>query len=198
MNTKIFEFNTRSLPKPLTVCASNFDQASELYGLWSQTHAPFLELGEAEAKVSTWQAMMDVNPQLADAARSGLVGVAYWVGHREGWRIAPADAEPAGIIFPLEPPMKCFVFQDDDMGELLIIAEARRGALLAYEFYIDDLPGWKNAMCAITEISPWLLTGPKVRLRELMDAGWDGVGVPGENGEWTIIPFEEFAKRSGG
>lgn len=59
MNNKIFEFSTRSLPKPLTVCAQDFNQASELYGLWSQTHARFLELGEAEAKVSTWQAMMD-------------------------------------------------------------------------------------------------------------------------------------------
>jgi hypothetical protein len=136
--------------------------------------------------------MAKVNPQLADAAGSGLVGVGYWMGHRDGWHIAPADADPIGVIFPVPPTSKCFAFRDDDMGELLMFVEDHKAAIMAYEFYIDDLDGWKGAMCSISEVSPWLLTGPQITLREEMEQGLEGVAELGDDGFWHITPFAEF------
>ena len=52
---------------------------------------------------------------------------------------------------------------------------------LGIEFSVDGR-GW--------EMSPWLLKGPQVTLREDMDVGLIGVGAVCEDGFWHIFPAD--------
>ena len=42
----------------------------------------------------------------------------------------------------------------------------------------------------VEEMSPWLLRGPQVTLREDMDIGLTGVGSVCEDGFWHIFPAD--------
>lgn len=186
---KVYEFNCAALGLPVTIFAKNIGQAQEIFYLWHSHHAPFLAITETTITESSVSHLTD-QPQLADAARAGIAGVGYWMGHRDGWCIRPADGDAPGVIAPLVPSVRFFVGKSDDVGEVLVFAESQRDADKIYDEYHRDCMGWSDDAQDLADMSRWLLTGPKVTLREDMDAGLTGVGRECEDGNWHILPAD--------
>lgn len=172
MYVKIFQYNCRSFAYPVNVFAQDLGQSAAIFDMWWRNHAKFFDLAEALVEELEHEAVARENPQLADVMITGTLGIGYWLGHREGWVVAAPDDPPAGLVFPLEPAdVKCFVFHDEDMGELMLFAPTRESASSSFDHFVDDIDGWDDAYPSITERSPWLLTGDKLPLRLGMEQG---------------------------
>lgn len=182
---KVYEFNCAALGLPVTIFAKNVGKAHEMFELWRSYHAPFLAITETtigESSVSH----LDDRPQLAEAARAGIAGVGYWMGHRDGWCIRPADGDAPGVIAPLVPAVKYYAWNSEDIGEVLVFAETRHDADKIYDEFHRDQTGWEDDFPDVKEMSRWLLTGPKVTLREDMDVGLTGIGRECEDGSYEV------------
>jgi len=184
---KVYEFNCAALGLPVTIFARNVSQAHEMFELWHSYHTPFLPITLTTISESSLRHLTDT-PQLAEAARAGITGVGYWMGHREGWCIRPADGDTPGVIAPLLPTVRYFVGVSDEIGEVLVFAECRHDADKIYDEYHRDCMGWSDDAQDLTEMSRWLLTDAKVTLREDMEAGLTGIGRECEDGFWHILP----------
>lgn len=186
----IFIVTSDALPAPVTVIARDSDEAFRLFYIWHRHNA--IDLGHETATVTMLTAQdLSSTPQLAEAAQSGMVGIARWVGHHEGWIVTvPDDDEPAGQIAPPETEVSCFVFSHADDGTLHVFAETIERAIATLHLYSLDQNGWDAEYDAVVELSPWMLTGPMVTLREEMFDGITGVGMRCEDGFWRIFPAD--------
>ncbi|MCW1381970.1 hypothetical protein OLX02_03960 [Novosphingobium sp. KCTC 2891] len=186
----VFMVTSAALPTPVIIVARDSDEALRNFWIWRECSAG--KLGTMSAIVTRFTADdLARVPQLADAARSGMAGIARWVGHREGWIVTtPDDDEPAGQVAPPKTEISCFVFSHADDGTLHVFAETMERAIATLHLYNLDQNGWDADYDDVVELSPWLLTGSMVTLREEMFDGITGVGMRCEDGFWRIFPAD--------
>lgn len=186
----VFMVVSDALPTPVTIVARDSDEALRIFCIWRECSARTLGTMSATVTRFTDDDLARV-PQLADAAQVGMVGVARWLGHREGWVVTvPDDDEPMGQIAPPETSVSCFVFSHEDYGTLHVFAETMERAIATLHLYSLDQNGWDAEYDDLVELSPWLLTGPMVTLREDMFDSITGVGMLCEDDFWRIFPAD--------
>jgi hypothetical protein len=137
-----FTVKCKSAPAPVTIIAPDADEALKTFHVWQKHHAP----GSAhdDAKVCQLHELdLALQPQLQDAVEKGRTGVAWWLGHREGWTItAPAD-KAAGEIAPPTTSVCCYVFPDtEDFGTFYAFAETRERAIATLHLHSLERLGW--------------------------------------------------------
>jgi hypothetical protein len=189
MSVNVFTFICGSSDEAVTLFASDRAQARNMFIEWGGLRGfDVLQLEYQVAQLDECDLAMQ--PQLAAAASSGATGVGSWLGHRGGWAITPASDEPLGLPAPPEPDVRCYVVAGEDCGQLYVFAETLERAIATYDLWSLDRNGWQGEYDRIHEISRWLLTGPKITLREEMDEGLTGVAGVCEDGFWRIFPAD--------
>lgn len=183
---KVFQYHLPLLTKPVSVFARSMGEASALFHLWYERHAQALPFTEASI-VELTAADLALFPQMVEATRAGMVGVGYWIGHREGWVVAPADGDAPGAIAPLDPVVRCYVVTGEGTGQVLVFANTPQRAAAHYEAHVREQFGWTSKIDTLAEMSPWLLTDTQASLRDDMDAGREGIGKECENDCWRIV-----------
>ena len=71
-----------------------------------------------------------------------------------------------------------------------MVARTLERAIASSHLYSLDQTGGPAEYDKVIELSPWLLTGPLVTLREEMFEGITGVGMKCEDGFYRIFPAD--------
>lgn len=171
-----------------TIVARDKEEAATFFDLWREEHAPHA-IEDGFAMVHLTEHDLAQHPQLQEAVLSGRKGVAWWIGHCEGWLIAPADGDEEGLVAPPQTTVGCFVFPDtEDFGTVYVFAETEERAIATFNLHSLNRFGWDASYVRHFEMSPWLLQGDKITLREEMFGGRTGVGQLDVDGTWHIVP----------
>ena len=186
--TNAYMFDGDPLSCRVIVIAHDVPEAFGLFWRWAEHNE--LDLSDLAEPIEAVPYDLSRMPQLAEAAKSGMVGIARWVDHREGWNATnPDDNTPAGQLALPETDVCCFIFTGED-GTLYVFAETLERAIATSHIYSLDQSGGPAEYGNVVEHSPWLLTGPMVTLREEMFEGETGVGLKCEDGFWRIFPAD--------
>lgn len=192
---QVFLVTYQSAAMPLTVVARDVADAFNVFHLWRETHAVHALNDNAQLQKLTAHCLAD-EPQLRDVVESGSRGVAYWLGHREGWTIASPEGERLGELTAPQSAVKCWEFPDlNDLGTVLVFEETRERAIATLHLYSLDRCGWDANYWSFSELSPWRLNDEKLTLREEMFDGRTGVGMLCDDGLWRIYPADYDATR---
>ena len=115
--------------------------------------------------------------------------------------ISAPDGEARGLVAPPAPNVHCFVVTGfDDVSTVYVFAQTLERAIATLHLYSLDQSGGDAEYDTIEELSPWLLMGPKVTLREEMFEGETGIGHECDDGFWRIFPADHdlpLRKRDG-
>ncbi|WP_225207841.1 hypothetical protein [Novosphingobium huizhouense] len=197
---RVFLASDHSWRTPLTIVARDNDEAFRMAYLWSQAHAPDVfekEIGLTEL----FEDDLAFQPQLADFAKSGGVGVAWWTGEHDGWLLGAPDGAALGEIAPPSPDLQIYAFQTMEPGGTYVVAESGQHALELLNVYSHRTNGWPASYHQVLHLSAWLLHGRVITLRDEAFAGRTGVGRECKDGfyrvlaAWNEIPAQ---KRNGG
>lgn len=186
---KVFLATSDARHAPLTVIARHKDEALRIAFLWREAHALHM-LGDEVWLIELSEDDLEYQPQLAELALSGGVGVAWWTGEQGGWLLGPPDGEHLGEIAPPPAPVRCYGFLTMEYGGTYVVAETYARAVELLHAYSHHLNGWDAEFGAAVEISPWLLHGRLITLRAEMFAGKTGIGHPCEDGFWRVFPAD--------
>ena len=192
---RIYLASNDKLPTPLTIFASDYNEADLILMAWVERHWPQAIAAPTEFKLLS-ATELALQPQLAEAAGAGVSGVGYWTGHRAGWVVAAPHEDRLGALTPMETDVRCYSVFDED-GEQLVFAQNMEQAVASYTVWSMLAYGAMDEFFSVKEMSRWLLRGPQVMLREGMDAGLLGVGSACKDGFWRIYPadYEHVVRR---
>jgi hypothetical protein len=197
--TNAYMFDGDPLTSRVIVIAHDVPEAFAMFWQWAE-HNDIDLSGLAEPIEAVLLDDLSRTPQLDEAAKSGMVGIARWIDHRAPWIVAaPDDDEPVGRIAPPEINIGCFLFTGED-GTLYVVAGTLERAIATSHLYQLDQSGGPADYAEVVELSPWQLNGPLVTLREEMFEGITGVGMICEDGFYRIFPADydrPLTKRDG-
>lgn len=192
MTINVYRIYGEESPVPLTVFASDTNQAEEIYAEWILRHMP----GRDDVP-DTIEQCIDESfaefPQLGEAAHEATLkeqgGVAYWLGHRGGWFVQPASAPRLGEIAPASSSVECylFIYGENDV-RLYVFANDRDHATELFQEWHKDTFGRPFEQIMFKQISRWTLTEDQVTLREEMDIGMVGISGYSLATGWHIYP----------
>lgn len=185
---RVYQAHSAIVPTPLTIFATDVAQAARTFQTWAEHHRPKAKAPPAEFRASTLTELA-LQPQLAVAAGTLASGIGYWLGHRAGWVIAAPHESPKGALSPLDTNVRCYSIIDGD-GEHLVFAENIEAATAHFTHWSLLADGEVDEQFSVHQMSPWLLLGPMVTLREDMDAGLVGIGLVSVDGFWHIYPAD--------
>ena len=173
---------------PLILIAHDDDAASRIFDTWTERHRPD-EVTANHHLLGVGANQLALQPQLAETVEGGVEGVAYWCGHRLGYYVAAPHEVQLGALGPPATLVKCFEV-DDEAEVMLVFARTSEHARELFTVWNRLAYGDDGESATIEEMSPWLLRGPQVTLREDMDVGLTGVGSVCEDGFWRIFPAD--------
>lgn len=173
---------------PLILIAPDGETASRIFDSWMERHRPD-ELAANNRVLAVGANKLALQPQLAEAVGRGVEGVAYWMGHRLGFYIAAPGEVQLGALGPATTLVKCFEV-DDEADVMFVFAHTIEHARELFTVWNRLANGDDGENATIEEMSPWLLRGPQVTLREDMDIGLTGVGAVCEDGFWHVFPAD--------
>ena len=173
---------------PLILIAPDDGAASRIFGTWMERHRPD-ELSDNNRIRAVGANDLALQPQLADAVDRGVEGVAYWCGHRLGYYVAAPGEVQLGALGPATTLVKCFEV-DDEAEVMFVFAHTIEHARELFDVWNRLAYGDGGENATVEGMSPWLLRGPQVTLREDMDVGLTGVGSVCEDGFWRIFPAD--------
>ena len=185
---RVFQIASEVAPAPLTVIAADDDRASRIFRSWAERHHPGELVGKTHVR-AVGANELALQPQLADAVGRGVDGVTYWCGHRLGYYVAAPHEVQLGALRPASTPVKCFEV-DDEAEVLIVFAHTSEHARELFGEWNRLAYGDSGENATVEEMSPWLLRGPQVTLREDIDGGLTGVGSVCEDGFWRIFPAD--------
>lgn len=192
---RVFLASDCSWRTPLTIIARDGDEAFRFAYLWCVAHDPAVfakEIGLTEL----FDEDLAFQPQLAEIARSGLLGVAWWTGKEDGWLVGPPDGEALGEIAPPSPSLQVYVFQTMEPGGTYVVAETDMHALELLNAYSRHRNGWDASYHQVIRLSAWLLHGRVITLRDEMFAGKVGIGHECEDGFYRVCaPDDDLTDR---
>lgn len=198
MTNYLFQAWSHEASIPLTIAASDFEAAEEVYAEWRSIHAPHWS-GQSLEMEKMDGAWLKDRPQLADALRRASDKnlsdcVFYFLDHDAGWIAKPTYGTRMGGIAPLEPLVQCFQVRVEKEGlkgpEAMIFARSEADA---FQFYIDwheEQVGPINHPYTLSQFSRWALTGEQTILRKEMDLGMVGIAGWSSTGGYHIYPFD--------
>lgn len=188
--TEIFIAMTDPTRDPVSLVARDIDEAFRLFHLWRGVHAP--ELADADVMVAELSERdLACRLELAAVLDLGRIGVAWWASDRGKWVVGTADDDALGVIAPPRPPVRCFVFDDvGDKSTVYVFAETIDAAVENLHTFNRTWERGDLTYAGGSEMSPWLLIGSMVTLREHIFEGKTGVGFQDGDGSWQIIPAD--------
>ena len=185
---RVFQIVSEVAPAPLTVIAADDGGASRIFSTWFERHHPEEVVGKARVR-AVGANELALQPQLTDAVGRGVEGVTYWCGHRLGYYVAAPQEVQLGALGPAATLVKCFEV-DDEAEVVVVFAHTSDHARELFGEWNRLAYGDSGENATVEEMSPWLLRGPQVTLREDMDVGLTGVGSVCEDGFWRIVPAD--------
>ena len=185
---RVFQIASEVAPAPLTVIAADDDRASRIFSSWVERHHPEEQVGKTHVR-AVGANELALQPQLADAVGGGVEGVVYWCGHRLGFYVTAPQEVQLGALGPAATLVKCFEV-DDEAEVMVVFAHSSEHARALFQEWNRLAYGDGGENATVAEMSPWLLRGPQVTLREDMDVGLTGVGSVCEDGFWRIFPAD--------
>jgi hypothetical protein len=194
-----YQVHSDAISDKVTFVARDSNEVSRFFWLWCQRHAAHFHIRDAEILRLT-PTDLALQPQLAEAVSRGVIGVAWWAGHIEGWVVVAPDADPLGVVALRLPSVKCFIFRGDDCEGLHVVAENEEHAKALFNTWSLDGNGWEGEFSDMREVSLWMLTGAYITLREEMDEGLTGVAMICEDDCWRLFPADydpPLTKRDG-
>ena len=185
---RVFQIASNVTTTP--VCAIAFDDgaASRIFSKWVERHHPGEQVDRPRVRLVGANELA-LQPQLTSAVERCVEGIAYWCGHRLGYYVAAPHEVQLGALGPPATLMKCFEV-DDEAEVMLVFARTSEHARELFTVWNRLAYGDDGKSATIEEMSPWLLRGPQVTLREDMDMGLTGVGAVCEDGFWRIFPAD--------
>ncbi|MCW1381969.1 hypothetical protein OLX02_03955 [Novosphingobium sp. KCTC 2891] len=186
---QVFIATTNEARDPVTLVARHVEEAFRLLYRWREAHDPRAVGTDAMLVHLTDRDIADQS-QLAELARSGCVGLAWWTGEREGWVLGVPDGEALGDIAPPSPAVRCFVFTTMEPGGTYVVAETLEQGIEMLNAHSQRLNGWDARYGEVVELSVWLLYGTLITLRVEMFAGKTGVARECEDGFFRIAPAD--------
>ena len=185
---RVFQIASNVTTTPVSVIASDDGSASRIFSEWVERHRPD-ELTDKPRVCLVGANELALQPQLTSAVERCVEGIAYWCGHRLGYYVAAPHEVQLGALGPPATLMKCFEV-DDEAEVMLVFARTSEHARELFTVWNRLAYGDDGKSATIEEMSPWLLRGPQVTLREDMDMGLTGVGAVCEDGFWRIFPAD--------
>ena len=186
---RVFKMSSNLTTDPVTVIAPHAEAAHSMFEIWAEEHCFAQQIEEPKLSLVSADDLA-VQPQLENAARQGVSGIAYWCGHRLGYLVAAPQEHQYGAIAPSEPNVRCFAV-DDQAEEVLVFARNLDEALSFYRVWNATAYGCEDTeRTSASEVTRWLLSGPQVTLREEMDLDQIGVGQLCEDGFWRVFPAD--------
>ena len=179
---------------PTYIAAASEDDARRVFVEFMTHRAPFHrgEIRHVSEPGANWLAN---RPQLSaainDANDRGEAGVAWWLGHREGWLVQRAAAQPAGSLSAQAPDVRYYRLDDDKGLDVAVFAFDKDEAVLIFQIWHMTMFGRYREAFSIRRVSPWLLIGDQLSLRENMHIGLVGIGAQLANGDWRIVQPDE-------
>jgi hypothetical protein len=189
MTVQVFEVHDGATGVPLTILADDEAHARSIYAAWVRRHEPSRKATGIGAfrRGGRWLA---VREQLADLARAGRPGVAYWLGLERGWTVRSPEDKQVGDLAPYKSSVRFYRVEDNEGEEKLIFARSSQEALTMFVAWCLDAIGEVAEGFTIRRVSRWTLTGPMLPLREQMDAEIVGVAGWSLSDGWNIYPFD--------
>ena len=182
----VFQIASNVTTTPVSIIASDDGAASRIFSKWVDRHHPGEQVERTRVRLVGANELA-LQPQLAIAVESGVEGVTYWCGHRLGYYVAAPQEVQLGALGPPETLVKCFEV-DDEAEVRMVFAHSSDHARELFTVWNRLAYGDDGENATVEEMSPWLLKGPQVTLREDMEIGMTGVGDVCEDGFWHIFP----------
>ena len=184
----VFQIASNVTTTPVSIIASDDGAASRIFSKWVERHHPGEQVERSRVRLVGANELV-LQPQLASAVESGAEGIAYWCGHRLGYYVAAPLEVQLGALGPPATLVKCFEV-DDEAEVRMVFAHSSDHARELFTVWNRLAYGDDGVNATVEEMSPWLLRGPQVTLREDMDMGLTGVGSVCEDGFWHIFPAD--------
>ena len=185
---RVFQIASNVNATPVSIIASDDRSASKIFSTWVERHHPGEQVERPLVRLVGANELA-LQPQLVSAVERGVEGVIYWCGHRLGYYVAAPGEVQLGALGPAATVVKCFEV-DDEAEVMLVFARTSEHARELFTVWNRLAYGDDGESATIEEMSPWLLRGPQVTLREDMDMGLTGVGAVCEDGFWHIFPAD--------
>ena len=185
---RVFEIASNVTTTPVSIIASDDGAASKIFSKWVERHHPGEQVERPRVRLVGANDLA-LQPQLAEAADGNVEGVAYWCGHRLGYYVAAPGEVQLGALGTATTLVKCFEV-DDEADVMLVFAHTMELARELFTVWNRLAYGDDGENATVEEMSPWLLRGPQVTLREDMDIGLTGVGAVCEDGFWHVFPAD--------
>ena len=185
---RVFQIASNVNATPVSIIASDARCASKIFSTWVERHHPGEQVERPLVRLVGANELA-LQPQLVSAVERGVEGVIYWCGHRLGYYVAAPGEVQLGALGPAATVVKCFEV-DDEAEVMLVFARTSEHARELFTVWNRLAYGDDGESATIEEMSPWLLRGPQVTLREDMDVGLTGVGSVCEDGFWHVFPAD--------
>lgn len=185
---RVFQIASDVTTTPVCVIASDNGAASKIFGKWVERHHPDEQVEGPHVRLVGANELA-LQPQLASAVERGAEGATYWCGHRLGYYVAAPHEVQLGALGPPATLVKCFEV-DDEADVRIVFAHSADHARELFTVWSRLAYGDDGESATLEEVSPWLLRGPQVTLREDMDIGLTGVGAVCEDGFWHVFPAD--------
>ena len=185
---RVFQIASNVTATPVSIIASDDRSASKIFSTWVERHQPGEQVERPLVRLVGANELA-LQPQLVSAVESGVEGVTYWCGHRLGYYVAAPGEVQLGALGPATTLVKCFEV-DDEADVMLVFAHTSEHARELFDVWNRLAYGDGGENATVEGMSPWLLRGPQVTLREDMDVGLTGVGSVCEDGFWRIFPAD--------
>lgn len=188
----VYRMHSDDLPHPVTIFARTNAEVFGIFYVWLLHHSP--EKGNIDAWIEPlYHTELTQNPQLLAAALGEKIGVGWWAGHRDGWKIADAVDAPLGAVAPPETDVHCYLVKGQGFKKQFLFAKSPQEALTMFDRLCCDPDNSPVEFNGMTRISPWLLEHERITLREQMYEGLTGVARNCDDGYWRIMPVETEA-----
>ena len=173
----VFQIASNVTTTPVSIIASDDGAASRIFSKWVERHHPGEQVERSRVRLVGANELV-LQPQLASAVESGAEGIAYWCGHRLGYYVAAPLEVQLGALEPPTTLVKCFEV-DDEAEVRMVFAHSSGHARELFTVWNRLAYGDDGVNATVEEMSPWLLRGPQVTLREDMEIGLNRPGFAG-------------------
>ena len=182
---QVFEMASRWLGEHVTVFANSEQEARAIYREWVEAHHPGRPVRPGRVYPFN-EEQLKHRPVLEAAAKMNTAGVGYWGRVEQHWLVAHACNTPLGDLAEPEPPVGYFEVDTDEGEHTRVFAVSEEQATTLYIAYELHKWGVVPKSFTVRKKTRWHLTWEFITLRDDMQAGVCGIGLPDERGIWRI------------
>lgn len=184
MSINVYEIGG-NLGEPVTIFASDFEQAERIYRTWVVNHRPDDKPVLPIVHVYAGK-LLAMRKLLQAAADRNETGVGYWDAELGLWRIEKPEDAQAALLAPSGTSIACYRAELDDGCVYLAFA----GKFEALEALLEEAAAIAPLEMKVTALSPYRLVSTMATLRDDMRTRLEGLASWSAVHGWRIAAPE--------